>query len=155
MIKDHGRLMRDDPHYADRAERVSRPRATSRRWWRQRPHRRQRSGPLRRIAFHSPCSLTHAPGPRGRDRIPIIAPGLRSDPRRRSRPVLRLRRYLLDPATGAVPPHAPRQPRWMPWKPGIPTSSPPPTSAATPIYARKPACRWYTRSSSWDDRRGS
>ena len=66
--------------------------------------------------------LDARPGSRGRDRIPAIAPGFRADPRGRSRAVLRLRRYLLDPATGAVNPCS--APRWTPWRPGIPTSSP-------------------------------
>jgi glycolate oxidase iron-sulfur subunit len=86
MIKDYGRLLRHDPHYADRAERVSRlTRDISEVVAAEAPTAPAVGAP-RRIAFHSPCSLTHGQGLAGVtesllsrlgfELVPVADPGL-------------------------------------------------------------------------------
>ncbi|MCA1851766.1 MAG: hypothetical protein LC647_05075 [Beggiatoa sp.] len=62
MIKDYGRLLRHDPHYADRAERVSRIARDISEVLTVETLSTPAVGAPRRIAFHSPCSLTHGQG---------------------------------------------------------------------------------------------
>jgi glycolate oxidase iron-sulfur subunit len=62
MTKHYGRLLRHDPYYAARAERVSRLTRDISEVVAAEVRPAPAVGTPRRIAFHSPCSLTHGQG---------------------------------------------------------------------------------------------
>jgi glycolate oxidase iron-sulfur subunit len=72
MVKDYGHLLRDDPAYAQKAQRVAELTRDAAEWLpREFAAARERVGPLVRrrpgevVAFHAPCSLQHGQQVRG------------------------------------------------------------------------------------------
>ena len=60
FVKEYGHLLRDDPHYADKAARVSELARDLAEVLGAEPLDALTSGERRRIAFHCPCTLQHA-----------------------------------------------------------------------------------------------
>ena len=131
-------MLRHDPLTRPAPSACQVSRATSRRWWRQRPHRRRGRGPQPpRLSFA--VQLDTRPGPRGRDRSLLSRLGFELTPW----PIpgyLRMHRYLSILQRALSRPMLRAKVDAL--GTGDPTSSPPPTLGAMPICGRRRGYRW-------------